>query len=183
MKLPGLENSERLTTVRISGVVNESVVDGPGIRTTVFFQGCCHECSGCHNPETWDLRGGVEVTVADLIPRLKLNPLVAGVTFSGGDPFLQAGSAAVLGKIIKKMGLSLWVYTGFIWENLLNSQHPQFKELLEVTDVIIDGPFVENLLDRHLVFKGSRNQRIIDAQASLKTGKVVEWSTAGDIII
>jgi anaerobic ribonucleoside-triphosphate reductase activating protein len=182
MKLPVLEQSEKLTIVRISGIANESVVDGPGIRTTVFFQGCCHQCSGCHNPETWDLKGGVDVVIADLIPRLKLNPLVAGVTFSGGEPFLQAGPVAVLGKIIKEMGLNLWVYTGFLWENLLHSQNSQFKELLEIADVLIDGPFVANLQDSHLAFKGSLNQRIIDVKASLKTGTVVGWSTAGDII-
>lgn len=181
MKLPGLENSDLLTTVRISGVVNESVVDGLGIRTTVFFQGCCHGCPGCHNPETWDLKGGVEVAVADLIPRLKLNPLVSGVTFSGGEPFLQAGPAAVLGNTIKQMGLNLWVYTGFVWENLINNRELSFKELLEIADVLIDGPFVENLQDGQLAFRGSSNQRIIDVQASLKTGKVVGFPATMDI--
>jgi anaerobic ribonucleoside-triphosphate reductase activating protein len=181
MKLMGFENQEGLTTVRISGVVNESVVDGLGIRTAVFFQGCCHGCPGCHNPETWDLRGGVEVAVADLIPQLKLNPLVSGVTFSGGEPFLQAGPAAVLGKIIKQMGLNLWVYTGFTWEDLTNDQGLPFKELLEIADVLIDGPFVEKLQEGRLAFRGSSNQRIIDVQASLKTGKVVEFPATVDI--
>jgi anaerobic ribonucleoside-triphosphate reductase activating protein len=178
-KVVVFENSDMLATVRISGVVNESVVDGPGIRTVVFFQGCCHECSGCHNPETWDVKGGVEVVVSDLIPQLKLNPLLAGVTFSGGEPFLQAGPAAALGRIIKTMGLTLWIYTGFVWENLLNSPDRQFKELLDIADVLIDGPFVENLHDGNLVFKGSSNQRIVDAQASLETGLVIEWSLPG----
>lgn len=163
------------TTLRISGIANESVVDGPGIRATVFFQGCQHACPGCHNPETWDLKGGIEITVADLIPLLKLNPLITGVTFSGGEPFLQAGPAAVLGRILTEMGLTLWVYTGFTWDNLLTAgNRPGFKELLEIVDVVIDGLFIEKLQDRRLVFKGSRNQRIIDAKASLNTGRIVE---------
>jgi anaerobic ribonucleoside-triphosphate reductase activating protein len=174
MKSPGIEEDLNSITVRISGLVHESVVDGPGIRTTVFFQGCHHGCPGCHNPETWDVKGGTEISLDDLIPRLKWNPLVAGVTFSGGEPFLQAGPAAILGKNIKRMGLTLWVYTGFHWETLTDSKNPQFQELLETADVLIDGPFIKNQQDLNLVFKGSRNQRVIDVQASLTMGKVVE---------
>lgn len=180
MKLPVLDQELNSITVRISGVVNESMVDGPGIRTTVFFQGCCHECPGCHNPETWDINGGVELSLAQLIPRLNLNPLVSGVTFSGGEPFLQAGPAAVLGKIIKHMGLNLWVYTGYLWEELLATPDRSFKELLEIADVLIDGPYIERQQDLSLAFKGSRNQRIIDVRASFNTGKATELTTAVD---
>ncbi|HEX7715057.1 MAG TPA: anaerobic ribonucleoside-triphosphate reductase activating protein [Bacillota bacterium] len=165
------------TTVRIAGVATESVVDGPGIRSTVFFQGCRHACPGCHNPETWDTAGGRQVTLAELIDLLKLNPLISGVTFSGGEPFLQAGPAAVLGNHLRKLGLNLWVYTGFTWEDLMNTpDHPENQALLEIATVVVDGPFRQQLKDLSLPFRGSANQRLIDAQASLAAGRVVIWS-------
>ncbi len=159
---------------RIAGVVTESVVDGPGVRAVVFFQGCNRVCPGCHNPETWDINGGQEVSLVELIPMLKLNPLVNGITFSGGEPFLQAYPAAVLGGILKEMGLTLWVYTGFTWEDLLvNFEKPGFKELLRIADIVIDGPFIKELKSTDNSFKGSHNQRIINAKTSLMEGRVV----------
>jgi anaerobic ribonucleoside-triphosphate reductase activating protein len=169
--------------IRIAGIATESVVDGPGLRSTVFFQGCSHACPDCHNPETWDPSGGQLITCRDLLGKLKLNPLTAGVTFSGGEPFLQAVAAAELGKFLKQQGLSLWVYTGYVWEYLLtNSGNPGFGALLEVTDVLVDGPFQKKYRDLQLAFRGSSNQRLIKVSESLKTGAIVEWQPTAVII-
>jgi anaerobic ribonucleoside-triphosphate reductase activating protein len=162
--------------VRIAGVVNESVVDGPGIRTVIFFQGCPHACPGCHNPETWNFRGGRELSVSDLIRSLKVTPLISGVTFSGGEPFGQAEAASALGASLKALGLNLWVYTGFLWEQLLNNlKKPGYAELINLADVVVDGPFQQELKRSDLSFRGSTNQRLIRVKASLNDGKVVEW--------
>jgi anaerobic ribonucleoside-triphosphate reductase activating protein len=162
--------------VRIAGVVNESVVDGPGIRTVIFFQGCPHACPGCHNPETWNFRGGRELSVSDLIRSLKVTPLISGVTFSGGEPFGQAEVASALGASLKALGLNLWVYTGFLWEQLLNNlKRPGYAELINLADVVVDGPFQQELKRSDLSFRGSTNQRLIRVKASLNDGKVVEW--------
>lgn len=161
--------------LRIAGISYESVVDGPGIRTTVFFQGCPHACPECHNPQTWDIGGGFEITMGELIPKLKLNPLISGVTFSGGEPFLQAIAAAECALYLKGLGLDLWVYTGYTWEYLLsNPGVTGVKKLLESADVIVDGPFLKEL-KTSLTFRGSSNQRFINVRSSLDSGKVVEW--------
>lgn len=171
-------NLQKLNKVRISGVINESVVDGPGIRTTIFFQGCHHACPGCHNPETWNVDGGKELLLNDLLATVDFNPLISGVTFSGGEPFLQAQFAALLGAVLKQNGLDIWIYTGYTWEYLLQHlSQPGFSELLHVTDVIVDGPFIVTLKDPQLNFKGSTNQRIIEVQPSLATGRIIEWTS------
>lgn len=165
---------------RIAGVTTESVVDGPGIRSTIFFQGCPHACPGCHNPDTWRLDGGKEIKVADVIKLLKINPLVSGVTFSGGEPFQQAQVAVALGRYLRELGLNLWVYTGYTWEFLLaNLDRPGYKELLELTEVLVDGPFIREKQDLGLLFRGSANQRLINVQESLAKGTVVTWQPSG----
>lgn len=167
------------STVRIAGIANESTVDGPGLRCTIFFQGCPHACDGCHNPETWDPTAGREITLTGLISALKLNPLIKGVTFSGGEPLLQAVPLAELGGFLKKLNLNIWIYTGYTWEYLLeHSNRPGYLELLKVTDVLVDGPFKQGLKSLTLPFRGSRNQRLIQVPESLKTGTIVEWRPA-----
>jgi anaerobic ribonucleoside-triphosphate reductase activating protein len=162
--------------VRIAGVVNESVVDGPGIRTAIFFQGCPHACPGCHNPQTWSFQGGQELSILELMRSLKITPLISGVTFSGGEPFGQAEAAANLGAPLKSLGLNLWVYTGFRWEQLLsNLAKPGYSELLNLTDVVVDGPFQKDLKRSDLPFRGSANQRLVLVKESLTSGKIVEW--------
>ena len=164
------------STVRIAGITTESVVDGPGLRSTVFFQGCPHACEGCHNPETWNPDGGQEVTLRDLLTKLKLNPLIAGVTFSGGEPFYQASVAAELGRLLQEQGFNLWVYTGYTWEYLLdNISYSGFSTLLKVTDVLVDSPFQKQDKALQLPFKGSSNQRIIKVSESLKAGAIIQW--------
>ena len=161
--------------LRIAGTVNDSIVDGPGIRFTVFVQGCPHDCKGCHNPQTHDFEGGTVADTEELLERIKGNPLLDGVTFSGGEPFCQAEALACLGREIKRLGLNIVTYTGYTFEKLYGSRNENhWNELLETTDVLIDGPFILEQKDWELTFRGSSNQRYIDCKKSLEMGIAVE---------
>ena len=161
--------------LRIAGTVNDSIVDGPGIRFTIFTQGCPHNCEGCHNPQTHSFEGGEIVDTDDLLEKIKGNPLLDGVTFSGGEPFCQAEALAELGKKVKELGMNVITYTGYTFEKLWSERDKEhWGELLEVTDNLIDGPFVLAKKDWEIKFRGSSNQRYIDCQASLKEGRAVE---------
>ncbi|MEA4910213.1 MAG: anaerobic ribonucleoside-triphosphate reductase activating protein [Anaerolineaceae bacterium] len=161
--------------LRIAGVVPESVSDGPGLRTTIFFQGCPHACPGCHNPHTWRFDGGREYSLHALLESLPLNFLISGVTFSGGEPFAQAVGAARLAACIKAVKPNLWVYSGYCWEDLLaRRSEPGFGELIEHIDVLVDGPYRQELRSTSLPFRGSSNQRLICVPESLRAGRVVE---------
>ncbi len=161
--------------LRIAGTVNDSIVDGPGIRFTIFTQGCPHNCPGCHNPQTHDLNGGDLVDTAELLEKIKKNPLLDGVTFSGGEPFCQAEALAELGRSIKALGLDIVTYTGYLFEELYERrQENAWNDLLSVTDILIDGPFIQEQRDWEIKFRGSRNQRYIDCQESLKYGRAIE---------
>lgn len=163
-------------TIRISGVINDSIVDGPGIRLTIFTQGCPHHCEGCHNPQTHDFDGGEDVTLESLLEKVKGNPLLDGVTFSGGEPFCQAKQLYELGLEVKKAGLNVVTYTGYLYEYLTEHADSEnyYNELLSVTDYLVDGPFVLSKRNILLKFKGSSNQRIIDVKKSLVEKKVAE---------
>ena len=163
-------------TIRISGVINDSIVDGPGIRLTIFTQGCPHHCEGCHNPQTHDFDGGEDVTLESLLEKVKSNPLLDGVTFSGGEPFCQAKQLYELGLEVKKAGMNVVTYTGYLYEYLTEHADSDnyYRELLSVTDSLVDGPFVLGKRDILLKFRGSSNQRIIDVKKSLAEKKVVE---------
>ena len=161
--------------LRIAGTVNDSIVDGPGIRFTIFTQGCPHNCEGCHNPQTHDFNGGEIVDTDELLKKIKGNPLLDGVTFSGGEPFCQAHVLAELGKEVKKLGMNIITYTGYTFEQLYaKRQDNGWEELLNVTDYLIDGPFILAQKDWEIKFRGSSNQRYIDCQESMKQGKAVE---------
>ncbi len=161
--------------LRIAGTVNDSIVDGPGIRFTVFTQGCPHNCKGCHNPQTHDFDGGEVVDTDILLEKIKGNPLLDGVTFSGGEPFCQAHELAYLGRQIKSLGLNIVTFTGYTFETLYEKRDENgWGELLDVTDILIDGRFVEELKDWNIKFRGSSNQRFLDCQASLKEGRAVD---------
>jgi anaerobic ribonucleoside-triphosphate reductase activating protein len=157
--------------LRVAGIVKESIVDGPGIRYVVFAQGCPHLCRGCHNPQTWDSTGGEIKDTADLLKEIKKGKGLKGVTFSGGEPFEQAEAFVILGKEVKKLGLNVITYTGYIFEEIieLGKSNPWYQELLTLTDILIDGPFMEEFKALDLPFRGSTNQRIIDVHASLLT--------------
>lgn len=158
--------------VNLAGIVPDSIVDGPGLRTTLFAQGCPHHCAGCHNPETWDFSGGYEVTVEKILDIVRLNPLSRGVTFSGGEPFAQAKGFAEIAKALKQSGYEVASYSGYSFEELVNGTDDQ-KKLLQYLDVLIDGPFVLAEKSLELPFRGSRNQRIIDVPKSLGSGETV----------
>lgn len=161
--------------IRIAGTVNDSIVDGVGIRFTIFTQGCPHHCEGCHNPETHDFNGGYDVGSAELLEKIKGNPLLDGVTFSGGEPFMQANALADLAVEIKKMGLNIITYTGFTFEELYENRDKNgWGRLLEMTDYLIDGKFEIDKKDWEIKFRGSSNQRYLDCAASLSQGRAIE---------
>lgn len=156
----------------LSGIVSDSIVDGPGIRTTVFCQGCPHHCEGCHNPETWEFGCGTPMAEENILEIIKDNPLCRGVTFSGGEPFAQAEGFAKLGKLLKEAGYEVASYSGFTFEQLLHGTADQ-KALLEAIDVLIDGPYLQQQRSLELNFRGSKNQRILDVPASLEANQAV----------
>lgn len=161
--------------INIAGVVPESIVDGPGLRFTVFVQGCPHKCKGCHNPETHSFDKINLVTIQDLVKSFKNNPLLSGITISGGEPFAQAKGCSLLAKEAKEAGLSVWVYTGYTLEELTGIDAPEHsKELLDYTDVLIDGRFMVEKRTLNKRFAGSTNQRLIDINKWRDTGKITE---------
>ena len=147
--------------LRISNIIEELIVDGPGIRFVIFVQGCPHQCPNCHNQGTHSFEGGTMVSLTSLFNKIIENPLLDGVTFSGGEPFIQAEVLSVLGKAIKNQGLHLMTYTGYTLEKLEEDKKPYWAELLSVTDILVDGPYIEEEKTMLIPFKGSANQRII----------------------
>ncbi len=162
------------TTIRVSGVIPESIVDGPGIRYSLFVQGCPHHCPGCHNPQTHPFEGGVLRTVEEILDEVAEDPLISGVTFSGGEPLCQAAALAELAQKLQAMGKNIVCYTGYTFEQLLAEKDPDRMALLEQCDYLIDGPFL--LAEKSLMvkFRGSKNQRILNVKASLEAGAAIE---------
>lgn len=163
--------------IRIAGIVEESIVDGPGIRFVIFTQGCPHNCRGCHNPQTHDFNGGEEVSINSIIEKINSNPLLKGITLSGGEPFMQAKVLSILLDRIKNEKLDIITYTGFKFEELLQKLDDKnhFMELIKRTDIIIDGKFEEDKKNENLMYRGSSNQRAIDVELSIQNGKIVEY--------
>lgn len=160
--------------LRIAGIEPESFVDGPGIRFAVFTQGCTHHCPECQNPETHAFGKGHAETAESLLKMIDSNPLLTGVTLSGGDPMEQAVQLLPFAHGVKMRSLNLIVYTGYRYEMLVSKfAYPAMKELLTYTDMLVDGPYMKDLRDLELSFRGSSNQRLIDVQQSLVEGKVV----------
>ena len=160
----------------LSGIVSDSIVDGPAIRTTIFSQGCPHHCPGCHNPETWAFGCGTQIPEEAVVEIVQSNPLCRGVTFSGGEPFAQAGSFARLAALLKEKGYEIASYSGYTFEELLRGT-PEQRELLAAIDILIDGPFVLAQKSLEIAFRGSRNQRILDVKKSLAAGQAVETTS------
>ena len=161
-----------MTAIRLLSIVEDTMVDGPGFRTTIYCAGCEHACPGCHNPQSWDMQGGRDVPIAEIMAVIQSDPF-ANVTFSGGDPMFQPEAFTVLAREIKlKTKKDIWCYTGFTLENLLTDARR--RPLLEEIDVLVDGPFVRSLRDPSLPFRGSSNQRLIDVPASLH-GPLTLW--------
>ncbi len=165
-------------TLRIAGVVRESIVDGKGLRFVIFCQGCPHHCPGCHNPQTHDFAGGYDIDIEKIVTEIKKNPLLQGVTFSGGEPFCQAEAFAALGrkiKAIRGMKLNIMSYSGYTLEQLqqMAEEDQGIADLLEVCDYLVDGPFILAQRDLTLKYRGSRNQRYIDMKKTRRKGEVV----------
>lgn len=165
--------------IRIAGTVEDSIVDGPGLRFVVFTQGCPHHCDGCHNPETHDFAGGKVTTTDALFDQCMENPLCSGVTFSGGEPFCQAEALYELGSRFKSAGKHLMCYSGWTFEELLAKaqREESVGKLLSIADVLVDGKFDISKRSLSLQYRGSSNQRLINVQESLKTGTTVVYDT------
>lgn len=150
----------------------DSILDGSGIRTTIWFQGCLHNCPGCHNPETHDLNAGIVYDLEDIKKKLDNLKYQNGITLTGGDPFFQPEAACEIAKYAKSIGLNVWAYTGFTYDSLINA-NDQKRKLLEEVDVLVDGRFMIDLKSLNCKFRGSTNQRIIDVKKSLEAGDVI----------
>ena len=162
-------------TLYIAGIEPESIVDGPGYRYTIFTQGCPHNCPGCHNPKTHPLEGGTKVEISQLFAEVAAKPVLRGVTFSGGEPFLQAKPLAALAECVHSIGKTVITYSGYTYEYLCEhaTEENGWAALLAETDFLIDGPYVEEQASLEIKFRGSRNQRIIDIKRTRQSGSVV----------
>lgn len=158
----------------ILNILEDTTVDGPGFRTSIYCAGCLHACIECHNPQSWDINNGTMMSTNDIMKIVTADPF-AHVTFSGGDPMYQAKGFTELAKAIKQQtNKNIWCYTGFVFESLLKMKEQ--RELLQWIDVLVDGPFINSKKDLSLLFRGSSNQRLIDVQQSLQQNKVVLWT-------
>ena len=145
--------------IRVLDIAYETMADGPGLRTSIYCAGCAHRCPGCHNPQSWDFAGGSEMTVGELLEIIKDDEF-ADVTFSGGDPMYQVEAFTELARLIKEeTGKNIWCYTGFTYEEILADK--RLSRILPYLDALVDGPFMAELRDPDLPFRGSSNQRII----------------------
>lgn len=157
--------------ISILDIVEDTMVDGPGFRTSIYCAGCPNACPGCHNPQSWDIANGHQMSTEEIMKVIEADPY-ANVTFSGGDPMFQPDGFAELAEAIRRRtDKTIWCFSGFTFEAIM--RNPKQYRLLRLLDVLVDGPFVERLRDESLAFRGSSNQRIIDVKASLKAGKPV----------
>jgi len=161
--------------LQIAGIVDDSIVDGDGCRLTVFVQGCARRCPGCQNPETQPMEGGHAIDTAAILQQMAENPILSGITFSGGEPFLQPAPLASLARAVHQRGLDVWSYSGFTLEELTEraEKDKATRALLNELDVLVDGPYEEEQRDLTLHFRGSRNQRVIDMKKTKKAGRIV----------
>ena len=165
--------------ISVLSIIEDTMVDGPGFRTSIYCAGCRHACPGCHNPQSWDFSGGRAMTTEEIMRVIVADPY-ANVTFSGGDPMYQPEGFAELARAIhERTEKDIWCYTGFTFEQLLGN--PRQRALLEQIDVLVDGPFVKALRNDELIFRGSSNQRIIDVPRSLEEGRAVLLSLNNDL--
>ena len=172
-----MSNTASPEPLRIAGIVPGSIVDGPGIRFVVFTQGCPHGCPGCHNPDTHDPKGGSEADIPSILARLDEDLLLSGVTFSGGEPFMQAAALVPLAEAVKVRGKNLMVYTGYQYEQLVHMEQPGVQRLLSLADLLVDGPYVEKQRDLTLPYRGSANQRVIDLKKTRDCGTVTLYQS------
>lgn len=167
-----MDNNDK---IRLSGIAYESLVNGPGIRRVLFSQGCSHNCKECFNPETHPFTGGELLNIDEIIKAIKDNPILTGVTFSGGDPLDQADKFAYIAKNINECGLNIWMYTGYTFEYIIENKDNRkgWNDLLKYVDVIVDGEFECDNTNHLLKFRGSANQRIINVKESIKKLQII----------
>lgn len=156
--------------IRVLSIIHDSIVDGEGLRTVIFFAGCPHRCYGCHNPESWNSRGGENYRVENILDIIHEYP-DNDITFSGGDPMMQAEQILPLAKELKQLGKNIWCYTGYTLEEIIEGNNRAKQELLSYIDMLIDGRFEHKLKDMTLSFKGSHNQRIIPSPSRALIGE------------
>lgn len=173
-----------MKTLRVAGIKPESMVDGPGVRFVLFLQGCPLACLGCHNPEARDPAGGAEMAAAEIRDLIARARYIDGVTFSGGEPFYQAAGLAGLAVEIRRLGLSLVLYSGYTWEELAAAagRDEAVARLLAAGDILVDGPYREAERDLSLPFRNSRNQRLLDLPRSLAQGRPVPYFLPGEAL-
>jgi len=164
--------------MKIAGITYESFVDGPGLRVVIFAQGCDLGCKNCHNPGSHSIDGGEDYTPRDLVRKIKKaskGKKIRGITFSGGEPSLQAGAFAEVARLVKPLGWDVTMYSGHIYEGLIARRDEAINELLSLVDYLVDGPYIEEMKSLDVKFRGSNNQRIIDMAATREKGEIVEW--------
>ncbi len=171
-----MQQNKKIEYIRLAAdLQTDSIVDGPGLRAVIWTQGCAHHCKGCQNPQTWDFEGGGLVPISAVLEAIDELEYQTGLTFSGGDPMYQPEACNIIAEYARKKGLNIWLYTGFTYEEVLKlaKNNPVYTELLKKIDVLVDGRFKLAERDLSLLFRGSRNQRLIDVQKSLESGEVV----------
>ena len=163
-----MQNSEYIRLA--ADLQSDSIVDGPGLRTVIWTQGCAHHCKGCQNPQTWDFEGGGLVPISMVLEAIDELEYQSGITFSGGDPMFQPEACNEIAKYCKNKGYNIWTYTGFTFEKIMEmaEKKPIYRDFLSNIDVLVDGPFIQEQRDLSLLFRGSRNQRLIDVPKTLK---------------
>ena len=161
--------------IRLAGIAENSLVNGKGLRKVFFSQGCSHHCEGCFNQHTWEFAGGRMFDMDELVQKVKDEPFLDGVTFSGGDPFQQADKFAYLAKKLHEANINIWAYTGYTFEELMKlaQTNPHIKEMINNVDVIVDGRFMKDKMSENLKYCGSSNQRVIDVKTSLNENKII----------
>ena len=167
------QNSEYIRLA--ADLQSDSIVDGPGLRAVLWTQGCAHHCKGCQNPQTWDFNGGGLIPLEAVYEAIDELECQTGLTFSGGDPMFQPEACNKIAEYARKKGLNIWCYTGFTFEEIIkmSEEKPIYREFLDKIDVLVDGRFKIEERDLNLLFRGSRNQRLIDVKKSLDANKVV----------
>lgn len=161
--------------IRLAGIAENSLVNGKGLRKVFFSQGCSHHCEGCFNQHTWEFSGGRMFDMDELVQKVKDEPFLDGVTFSGGDPFQQADKFAYLAKKLHEANINIWAYTGYTFEELMKlaQTNPHIKQMINNVDVIVDGRFMKDKMSENLKYCGSSNQRVIDVKSSLNENKII----------
>lgn len=161
-----------MTTLRVLDILPGTSVDGPGLRTSIYFAGCAHQCPGCHNPQSWNFQAGREMTVDEIVAEIEKHGF--NVTFSGGDPLYQLPAITELARALRQRDYTIWCYTGFLYEDICN--RVEVQEFLANVEVLVDGPFKQELRDISLLFRGSSNQRLIDIRRTTP-GDIHLWSS------